>query len=871
MGLSIAGTTRMHGVSRTSRAMLHGAARVALACAIFWAGEATSAPNKLPTVSISSPTNGATFTAPASIVISANATDADGSVARVEFYQGSTLIGTSNTSPYKITWSNVAGGAYSLTAKAVDNTGGVKTSSSVAITVTGPKATVTSPPAGSVVYSNSVTVTGSFYGDANTTVLVDNGVTSRVAAISANTFTATLPVRIGPNTLRVTVTRRDKSFDQVSASVTGNTPPLLVFTAPAATTYDAPAEIPFIVDALSPAGSIAKVEFLKGGVLLGAATTPPYQYTWSNVAPGAYVITARVTDGAGVVSTTTLPITVNGTNAPPVVALTSPAAGTSFVAPASIALSANASDPDGAVARVEFLQNGNVIGSTNVTPYSMTWSNVAPGTYAIATRATDNRGATSTSSSVNIVVTPPNVAPAVALISPAAGAQYTAPAWISLAANAADSDGTIARVDFYQGGTAIGSVVSAPYTYAWSNVPTGSYSLTARAIDDRGAVSTSSPVSVVVNARPPNVPPNVTLTAPTQGASYYEPTNIMLTADAYDSDGTVVRVDFYQGAMLIGSSTTRPYAFSWSNVPAGNYVVTARAFDDAGASTTSNSASVSVGALSIDVASPIDGGTVVGDLLTVSGRIHAPANSGVTVNGEVAAVAADGAFYATSVRLSTGANAIVAQVRTPAGDSRSRTLAVTSSGTAPVRVSASPTQGVAPLAVTFNVAPRSEITIARVDFDGNDDGTIEYSLQAPPWATTLTYTGSGTSLTSVRVTDTDGNVYTTRIPVVVYSEAALDQTSRQVWTGLKSALSAPDIPRSAQYLSRPLLSRYAAAFDTLTPYFSQIVASVSDLQLVSISGDIGEYAINRIINGENRIFLLYFGRDPDGVWRLQSM
>ena len=151
------------------------------------------------------------------------------------------------------------------------------------------------------------------------------------------------------------------------------------------------------------------------------------------------------------------------------------------------------------------------------------------------------------------------------------------------------------------------------------------------------------------------------------------------------------------------------------------------------------------------------------------------------------------------------------------------------------------------------------------------DGTNEYELQAPPWTTTLTYMGSGTSFTNIRVTDSEGNVHTTVIPVVLYSKDALDQTSRQVWAGLKNTLSSGNTARSGEYLSAPLLSRYAAAFDRLMPYFSQIVATFSDLELVSISGDIGEYGINRTMNGENRIFLLYFGRDADGVWRLQSM
>jgi hypothetical protein len=93
--------------------------------------------NVLPTVSITSPASGATYTAPASITINATAADSDGTVTKVDFYQGATLLGTDTTSPYSYTWGSVAAGSYSLTAKATDNAGGTKTSTAVPVTVNG--------------------------------------------------------------------------------------------------------------------------------------------------------------------------------------------------------------------------------------------------------------------------------------------------------------------------------------------------------------------------------------------------------------------------------------------------------------------------------------------------------------------------------------------------------------------------------------------------------------------------------------------------------------------------------------------------------------------------------------------------------------
>jgi subtilisin family serine protease len=89
----------------------------------------------LPTVSLMSPSEGATFTPPATITLAATASDPDG-IDRVEFYQGNMLIGSTTSSPYGGTWSNVAAGSYTLTAKAYDTLGLATVSAPVHVMVT---------------------------------------------------------------------------------------------------------------------------------------------------------------------------------------------------------------------------------------------------------------------------------------------------------------------------------------------------------------------------------------------------------------------------------------------------------------------------------------------------------------------------------------------------------------------------------------------------------------------------------------------------------------------------------------------------------------------------------------------------------------
>ncbi|MEI7850893.1 MAG: Ig-like domain-containing protein [Kiritimatiellales bacterium] len=86
----------------------------------------------------------------------------------------------------------------------------------------------------------------------------------------------------------------------------------------------------------------------------------------------------------------------------------------------------------------------------------------------------------------------PHSAPSVSLTAPFNGQEFLAPASISLTASASSATNTITTVGFYNGTNLLGSATNAPYTNIWANVVAGSYSLTARATDNSGAVSTSA-------------------------------------------------------------------------------------------------------------------------------------------------------------------------------------------------------------------------------------------------------------------------------------------------------------------------------------------------------------------------------------------
>lgn len=109
-----------------------------------------------------------------------------------------------------------------------------------------------------------------------------------------------------------------------------------------------------------------------------------------------------------------------------------------------------------------------------------------------------------------------------------------------------------------------------------------------------GVTTTPPPVTTPPISPSTNQPPTVSLTSPVSGASFTAPATVALTANAADANGTVQRVEFYNGTTLLNSDITAPYSFSWTGVPAGSYSVTAKAYDNAGASTTSGAATITV-------------------------------------------------------------------------------------------------------------------------------------------------------------------------------------------------------------------------------------------------------------------------------------
>ena len=164
----------------------------------------------------------------------------------------------------------------------------------------------------------------------------------------------------------------------------------------------------------------------------------------------------------------------------------------------TVNLAATASDSDGTVVRVRFLANNNPVGSTATTaPYATTWIPAAPGVYSVVAEATDDADNVPIGGDDGDRGRQPGTRGCLHV----AGQRVGDPARQrdTLAVNATDADGTIAKVQFFVDGATLGTALAAfPYRTTWTPVAEGVYRITAAATDNAGVTTNSSTVNVLV-------------------------------------------------------------------------------------------------------------------------------------------------------------------------------------------------------------------------------------------------------------------------------------------------------------------------------------------------------------------------------------
>ncbi|MBI5383810.1 MAG: metallophosphoesterase [Verrucomicrobia bacterium] len=429
--------------------------------------------NLYPTVALTSPSNEAFFYAPASIPFLAEAADADGSVAKVEFFAGNTKLGESTEAPYTLTWPDVPAGTYVFTAVVTDNQGGTgSAAATVRVFNTVPRWTaINDHYAGPGTHPNATAwnafgAEGGAPGDegalrnlqtgaplaANLTVMqfgafgdpvsgapatgtpaydsfngwVDFGSGEQNHAILVNGDSLVMHLFTGLDPLRSYSFRgtavggvANSSNRWTHCTIVGADSFLPAHTANVLTSTTQPA--------LAADEAALNTGDNRSGDMVG----------WDNIAPGA--------DGSFIIVSSQYlgPAPGNGRPGPyayapvamrleewgsrPLVYVTVPADGAVITGPTNITLTAVANTV-GSIANVLFLTNGAAVGSVTAPPFTTVWTNPFFGDYVLSAIATDAAGVSATSAPVTMhLITPPTntVAPIIASQNPVGGATLT--------------------------------------------------------------------------------------------------------------------------------------------------------------------------------------------------------------------------------------------------------------------------------------------------------------------------------------------------------------------------------------------------------------------------------------------------------------
>jgi hypothetical protein len=456
-----------------------------------------------------------------------------------------------------------------------------------------PTVSITSPAEGSSFHEGNVVSIAANAADADGSVskveFFVNGSKVGEDATAPYTYNWT---SVGGNAV-LTAVAIDNELNQttsnpVNITVTGNVPPTVSITTPSTGAKAITGDLVSIAaDATDADGTVAKVEFFVNGTKVGEDATSPYQYDWTSV-KGTALITAQATDDKGAKSNVAQVSVSVADNKVPSVNITS-AHNSQIILTTPYLITADAMDTDGTITKVEFFVDGTKVGEDASAPYQYSWANSVLGRHTFTAKATDDRGASTTSPSiVNVTVAPPTVA----ITSPTEGSSSKVGDVVAITATAADADGTVISVEFFVDGVSIGLENSAPYTVNYTGVA-GSHTITAKATDNDAIPATSAPVAIMVNT-----PPTINITAPADNASSKVGEVVAITATANDADGTVASVEFFVDNVSIGTDNTAPYAINYTGV-LGSHVLTAKATDNNGSQTASASVTINIVATGI--------------------------------------------------------------------------------------------------------------------------------------------------------------------------------------------------------------------------------------------------------------------------------
>ncbi|MDI6780910.1 MAG: Ig-like domain-containing protein, partial [bacterium] len=514
-------------------------------------------------------------------------TSSEADVVRVIFEYGSSAgtytIGVDTITPFNTSWNttNMVDGTYTVIATAIDGVGLLyATSSTSCIDNTAPIGTITAPVAGAVI-RGTVSIT-SQWADSHTPGSIE-------MRVDGGTWTAlsdwnTVNWADGAHSLRLRCADSLGNMGETEARlvIVDNTAPVGSVSAAAYTNTNTVILSLSYHDATS---QVVSANYSDNGSVWTGWGTPTATYSLTLGSTGHRIIYYAIQDTAGNVSTLTTTILYDGTLPQGTITINS---GAAYTSSRFVTLRLEYSDDTSGVASVRYSNDGTFTSAWEMANVVKQWElSSGDGVKTVSYQVKDNAGNVYTANDTIVLDTTPCATLTVS--SPISGTTYRGS--ITLTAIAQDTN-AVDRVEFYVDGVlstqGSGSVFNA--TWATTAANDGAHSVYFKAIDAAGNGTSSQMISIIVDN---TIPESVGIIRPQHGAHVSGTFSIeAVAADAIN----VARVEFYDGATLIGSRTSSPWAIAVNSttLSEGSHTLSARCIDGAGNSLDSEGLSIEV-------------------------------------------------------------------------------------------------------------------------------------------------------------------------------------------------------------------------------------------------------------------------------------
>lgn len=334
----------------------------------------------VPVVVLTAPVAGTSYQSPANLNLTASVTANGHTITKIQFLNGTSLLGEDASAPYSYTWNGVATGSYTLSARAVYGSGSTVNSSTANVVVTNPPVVVTNqPPANGLTFEAiGGVITAPFTISGGTiSQIVDTGLAGGGRAVYVfNVATAgnyTIAANVDAPSLA-----QNSFFVNVDAEPTD---PYMVWHVPVTS------------------GLQSRTVSWQGNGTVDSSQFAPKIFA---LTAGTHQLIIRGRESN--VRLGTIRLTPATVITPPTITLTSPTSGANYGSPATVNFTATVTANGNTITKVQFFNGSVLLGEDTSSPYGFAWSSVSPGTYDLKARAVYNSGSTIDSATATVVV-----------------------------------------------------------------------------------------------------------------------------------------------------------------------------------------------------------------------------------------------------------------------------------------------------------------------------------------------------------------------------------------------------------------------------------------------------------------------------------